>query len=38
MQELIDKFRAYINYYESSPEIDSLVEGYLKTAKQIVEK
>lgn len=37
MQELIDKFRAYTNYYESSPEIDSLVEGYLKTATQIVE-
>lgn len=34
---LINKFRAYINYYESSPEIDSLVEGYLKTATQIVE-
>ena len=34
---LINKFRAYVNYYESSPEIDSLVEGYLKTAVQIVE-
>ena len=39
MQELTltNKFRAYINYYESSPEIDSLVENYLKTATQIVE-
>ena len=35
---LINKFRAFINYYESSAEIDSLVEGYLKTATQIVEK
>ena len=35
---LINKFRAFVNYYESSEEIDSLVEGYLKTATQIVEK
>lgn len=34
---LINKFRAYVNYYETNPEIDSLVEGYLKTAIQIVE-
>ena len=35
---LINKFRAFVNYYETSEEIDSLVEGYLKTATQIVEK
>ena len=34
---LINKFRAFVNYYESSEDIDSLVEGYLKTATQIVE-
>ena len=34
---LINKFRAFVNYYETSEEIDSLVENYLNTATQIVE-
>lgn len=33
----IETFRTYINYYDSGDEVDSLLDGYIQTAKSIVE-